>query len=243
MLVTGTGAALHARPLVYDAPPDAVALSAEKRLVLARVGAAGRVLEIGAHTGTFSAALRASGCAVTAVEADPRAAALAAPRAERLLVGSIEDAAVQARLGGPYDVVLCMHVLEHLVDPWAVLRALRGRVGAGGRLLALLPNVGCWRVRKALFLQGRFEYEETGILDRTHLRFFTLASARQLVRSSGWSEVTLTPVDVCVPLARRLGRLPIAGRLAGRWERLLASRLPNLCTEIVLIEARAQGRA
>ncbi len=239
----GSRAALHAEPLAYHAEPGTTPMSVEKQAVLMRVPPGSRVLEVGAHTGFFSQALRERGCRVTALEVDPRAATRAAAHADRVVVGDVEDAAVRAKLGGPFDVVLLMHVLEHLVDPWGVLRAMRAHVERGGRTIVLLPNVACWRVRKALFLGGRFEYEDTGILDRTHLRFFTLDTARALLETSGYTIADWAPVDVCVPLERRLCALPIVRALAPRWHRVLARRHPNLCTEIALFTAvpRAGG--
>jgi SAM-dependent methyltransferase len=239
----GSRAALHPQPLAYHAEPGATPMSVEKQAVLARIPPRARVLEIGAHTGYFSQALRERGCRVTALEVDPRAAARAAAHADHLVVGDVEDASVRARLEGPFDVVLLMHVLEHLVDPWAVLRALREQLDRGGRAIVLLPNVGCWRVRKALFLGGAFDYEDTGILDRTHLRFFTLDSARALLEASGWAVEDWAPVDVCVPFERRLRHVPVARLLAPWWHRWLAARHPNLCTEIALFAAvpRAGG--
>jgi 2-polyprenyl-3-methyl-5-hydroxy-6-metoxy-1,4-benzoquinol methylase len=236
------GVALQAEPLAYHADPATTPLSAEKRLVLERVAPGARVLEVGAHGGYFSAALTARGCAVTAVEADPRAAAVAGRYATRVLAGSIEDPAVVAAADGPFDALLFMHVLEHLVDPWAVLRAMHAIAAPGARLLALLPNVACWRVRKALFRGGAFAYEDTGILDRTHLRFFTLDSAAALLDGTGWSVRDVRPVDVCVPLERRLRMSPLARRLAPRWHAWMAGRWPNLCTEIALFEASARDR-
>jgi SAM-dependent methyltransferase len=234
--IDGSRATAHAQPLVYHAEPGAP-VSVEKALVLARVPPEARVLEVGAHTGYFTSLLHERGCRVTALEADPRAAAHAAPWAERVVTGDVEDPAVRARLDGPFDRVLFMHVLEHLVDPWAVLRAARALVAPGGRLIALLPNVACWRVRKALFFRGTFEYEETGILDRTHLRFFTVDSGRALLEASGWRVADWTPVDVCVPLERRLSRTPLVRALAPAWHRWWADRHPNLCTGIALFEA------
>jgi SAM-dependent methyltransferase len=234
--IDGSRAPVHARPLVYHAEPGTTPVSAEKALVLARVPAGACVLEVGAHTGFFTSLLRERGCRVTALEADPRAAALAGAHAERVVTGDVEDPAVRARLDGPFDRVLFMHVLEHLVDPWAVLRAVRTLVAPGGRLIALLPNVACWRVRKALFLGGTFEYEDTGILDRTHLRFFTVDSARALLETSGYRIADWAPVDVCVPLERRLST-PITRGLVPAWHRWWIARHPNLCTEIALFEA------
>ena len=238
-----TRAALHEHALVYHAEPGRTPVSVEKQAVLARVPAGSRVLEVGAHTGFFSACLRQHGCRVTALEVDPRAAAHAAVHADRVIVGDVEDAAVRGRLVGPFDVVLFMHVLEHLVDAWHVLRAMRGLVAPGGCTIVLLPNVASWRVRKALFTGGAFEYEDTGILDRTHLRFFTLDSGRALLDDSGYTVTDWTPVDTCVPFERRLAQVPVARRLVPRWHRWLAARHPNLCTEIALFCATPRAEA
>lgn len=233
----GSRAALHVQPFAYHAEPGRTPVSAEKQAVLDRVPAGARVLEVGAHTGFFSSCLRERGCRVTALEVDPRAAAHAAASADRLVVGDVEDATVRAKLDGPFDVVLFMHVLEHLVDPWAVLRAMRGHVAHAGRVIVLLPNVACWRIRKTLFLGGTFEYEETGILDRTHLRFFTLDSGHELLETSGYTVDECVGTDVSVPLERRLSQLPFGRGLAARWRREVAVRYPNLCTEIALFSA------
>jgi protein-L-isoaspartate O-methyltransferase len=236
-VLTAARATVHPLPLAYHAEIDVTPLSVEKTAVLGRVPAGARVLEVGAHTGYFSAALHARGATVTALELDPAAAAEAARHADRVVVGDVEDAAVRARLGGPFDVVLFMHVLEHLVDPWTVLRATRALLAATGRAIVLLPNVACWRIRKALFLHGAFEYEDTGILDRTHLRFFTLETGRALLETSGWTVGDWAATDVCVPLERRLTRMPVLRALAPAWHAWWIAHHPNLCTEIALFEA------
>ncbi|HXJ36085.1 MAG TPA: class I SAM-dependent methyltransferase [Candidatus Eisenbacteria bacterium] len=236
-------AALHVTALAYHAEPGLTPLSDEKTAVLARVPPGAHVLEVGAHTGYFSAQLRARGCTVTALEVDPRAAPHASRFADRVVVGDVEDPHVRAKLDGPFDVVLFMHVLEHLVDPWTTLGAMREMLAPGGLAIVLLPNVACWQVRKTLFFRGTFEYEETGILDRTHLRFFTLGSGRGLLEASGYVVRAWTPTGVCVPLERRISRVPILRALAPVWHRWWLAWFPNLCTEIVLYEAVPRGKA
>lgn len=225
---------------VYEARPDS-AVSYEKKLVLARVGEAKSVLEVGANSGFFSALLRGQGCRVTAVELDRRAAEKAKGRADRVIHGDIEDLRVWDEIGGPFDVILFMHVLEHLADPWRVLRDAVGLLNPGGSIVLLLPNVACWRVRKRLFFRGAFEYAETGILDRTHLRFFTLDSARDLVRGAGLEIVFWTPAEICVPLERRMSRIPVVRGWASWWRRWMSGRFPNLTSEILLFQCRPSG--
>jgi len=155
-----------------------------------------RVLEVGPGSGVICGYLTAhKGCTVTAVEINLQAAALAAAQCRRVITGSIEDEAVvrQAAAGGPFDAIVCADVLEHLADPWAVLRRLRNLLAPGGAVLASLPNVAHWSVRFRL-LFGQFEYADGLLRDRTHLRFFTLASARRLFHDCGYR---LTYEHVC----------------------------------------------
>ena len=103
-----------------------------------------------------------------------------------MFVGSVDDAAVRERLSPDgYDVVLFLDVLEHLAHPEEVLIAARGWLRPRGIVLCSIPNVAHWRVRLSL-LRGRFDYEDVGLLDRTHLRWYTRRTARELVAGAGY---------------------------------------------------------
>jgi len=93
--------------------------------------------------------------------------------------------------------VLLADVIEHLRDPDAALRRLAACLRPGGQVILCVPNVANLVMRLWL-LTGRFTYQKRGILDRTHLRFFTLASARELAREAGLrvAEVHATPVPL-----------------------------------------------
>ena len=95
-----------------------------------------------------------------------------------------------------YDVVLFGDTLEHLPDPGAVLARLRSRLKPGGALVVSLPNVANWAIRLSL-LAGRFRYTDRGILDRTHLRFFTRRTLIELLEGAGFRVVA---VEASVPL-------------------------------------------
>jgi len=86
------------------------------------------------------------------------------------------------------DCVIFADVLEHLVDPWAVLRQWRETLAEGGTVVVSLPNVGHREVLGGV-LRGRWDYQDAGILDRTHLRFFTRATAIELLESTGFRVV------------------------------------------------------
>jgi hypothetical protein len=86
---------------------------------------------------------------------------------------------------GPFDVVLFADVLEHLPDPHAMLLMSREALRAGGAVIVSVPNVAHWSVRTNL-VRGKFQYQPSGIMDATHLRWFTAASVRSLIASSGF---------------------------------------------------------
>lgn len=85
---------------------------------------------------------------------------------------------------GPYDLILFMDVLEHLTDPWGTLLAYRALLAPAGRIIICVPNVGHYSVVLNL-LMHKFDYQDEGIMDRTHLRFFSPSSARQLLEQAG----------------------------------------------------------
>ena len=173
--------------------------------ILARVPAGATVLDVGPWTGAHGRHLmQHSGATVDGVETDAEAAAVAGADYREVIVGPVDDEAVQARLDGRgYDTILFLDVLEHLRDPAAILSAARAWLRPGGTVLCSLPNVAHWRVRLAL-ARGRFDYADNGLMDRTHLRWFTRDSARELVAGAGYD---LTWEDAAVPQHPRV-RVP-----------------------------------
>jgi 2-polyprenyl-3-methyl-5-hydroxy-6-metoxy-1,4-benzoquinol methylase len=83
------------------------------------------------------------------------------------------------------DVILCLDILEHLADPWRVVKRLHERLSSNGVIIASLPNVRYFRVSLPLVFRGSWELADAGILDRTHLRFFVKKTAIDLMTSSG----------------------------------------------------------
>lgn len=129
-----------------------------------------RILDIGAGSGAIGGVLKNRGFKeLHAVEIDENSRTVIAPNYLTVYSG-IEEAA------GPYDCVLILDVLEHLVKPEDFLKLVLLKLAAGGRLLISLPNIAHWSIRLSL-LAGYFNYTERGLLDKTHLRFFTRASA------------------------------------------------------------------
>ena len=147
----------------------------------------GRVLELGCGSGAFGAALKREGVReVVGIEYVPAAAEAARARLDRVLAADVERDALDLPAGA-FDCLVCNDVLEHLADPWSALKKLRPALRAGGWLVASIPNVRHHKVVRHLIWPGQWRYEDDGILDRTHLRFFTRESARELVESAGFA--------------------------------------------------------
>jgi 2-polyprenyl-3-methyl-5-hydroxy-6-metoxy-1,4-benzoquinol methylase len=135
-----------------------------------------RVLELGPATGYMSEAFRRRGCTVVGIEHDPDMAAGAERFCERVIVGDLDDLDLAAALGEErFDAIVAADLLEHLKDPLAALRRLRPFLEPDGAFVVAIPNVAHGSVRLAL-LRGHFDYREIGLLDSTHLTFFTRES-------------------------------------------------------------------
>jgi 2-polyprenyl-3-methyl-5-hydroxy-6-metoxy-1,4-benzoquinol methylase len=192
--------------------------------VIRLIGGGRRVLELGPSSGHMSRVLRDRGCKIVGIERDPEAAAAAARHCERMIVGDLDTLDIEAELGSDrFDVVVAADVLEHLRDPVTALRRLRGFLAPDGCFVMSLPNAAHADVRLAL-LQGHFRYQDLGLLDRTHLRFFTRESIGQLLDDAelciteiylqkleiGASEVAFDPTRVPAEVMEALERDPDA---------------------------------
>ena len=144
------------------------------------------VLEIGCGSGATLAWLKDSGYCkhTTGIELVAQQADIAEKVVDRLIQGSIDDMDL-ASWPERYDLILCLDVLEHLSDPWGLIEKLDYLLKPGGRLVASIPNIRHVSVLLPLLFKGEWKYRERGILDKTHLRFFTRQSAMEMMVASG----------------------------------------------------------
>lgn len=199
-------------------------LATSHRLIVDAVAPGARVLDVGCASGYLAAELIARGCTVVGVETDAAAAQAARAAGATVIDGDVETRACvdELRAAGPFDAVVCGDVLEHLRDPWCVLRALATLLAPGGSAVISVPNIAHWTARRAV-LGGRFPHAEHGLFDATHLRFFTRATARDLVARAGLRVLAERCAPAPLPLQARLPALARLEAAATRlWPELFA---------------------
>ena len=182
-------------------------------ILIRLTGRSKNVLDVGCARGYLGEILiRQFDCTTSGIETDPEAAQIAREVYQEVVVGDVEDLSVFERLQyQPFDVVIFGDVLEHLRQPERVLRTVRQHLQPEGYVLVSLPNVVTLRLRLR-FLRGKFEYTDQGIMDRTHLRFFTLRTAKDMIGDCGYT-IDRTECVVGPNLGGRFRQL----RLPRRW--------------------------
>ena len=158
------------------------------------VGQDRRVLEVGPGWGHVTRALKQRGCHVTCMELSAEMAAVTERFCDRMIVGNIETADLGQELPSQcFDAITFGDVLEHLRNPVAVLRQVRPLLSGSGCIVASIPNVSHRSVLYALLL-GEFPYSDDGLLDRTHLRFFTRRTLETMFREAGFRVSTVVRI-------------------------------------------------
>ncbi|MEW6351146.1 MAG: class I SAM-dependent methyltransferase [Thermodesulfobacteriota bacterium] len=150
------------------------------------------VLEVGCGAGGTGRALKELGIGHTiGLELNPAIAEVARTHYDRLLIGDAETMPMDSIPRQSLDCILYPDVLEHFRDPWLVFERNLDLLRPGGYVVASIPNVRYYRAVKGLVLRGEWEYQDAGILDRGHLRFFTLKSILRLFEENGLTILTL----------------------------------------------------
>ena len=146
-----------------------------------------RFVELGCGAGGFGALLRETrhDVHIIGVEIHPKSAEEARKRLDNVIEQPVEIA-LDSIPAGSIDCVVCNDLLEHLVDPWAVLRQVKRILQPHGSIVSSIPNVRHFPVFKNYFLGGDWKYEKWGVLDRTHLRFFTKSSIARMFSETGF---------------------------------------------------------
>ena len=173
-----------------------------------------RILDCGCGAGEFGRSLKLRGAKqVVGIEMVERAYKMAQQVLDDVILGNIEEIDLPFD-DGHFDCIVCGDVLEHLVDPTAVLRKLSRVLAPDGVIVISVPNVRFWDVIQMLVERGRWKYEDVGILDRTHLRFFTAVEMQDMVRAAGLTVLKMQPLSMWP--SDRLPRNPDGSLSLGR---------------------------
>jgi 2-polyprenyl-3-methyl-5-hydroxy-6-metoxy-1,4-benzoquinol methylase len=174
-----------------------------------------RVLDVGCGAGSLGAVLKQErGIEVAGIELFPQAAEIAEGRLDHLVREDLDRVETIPFPDGHFDAIVFGDVLEHLRDPQRLLRALRRYLADDGVVICSIPNVKHWSVVFPLLVKDRWEYADSGLLDRTHVHFFTLHEIDAMLRAAGFAP---REVDVEeIPLPAQLAPLAdVVARLGG----------------------------
>lgn len=172
--------------------------SSERADMLPFVPSVGSFLDLGCGEGRFGASLkqRDPSAVVWGVEpsAVPRERAIG--RLDRVIGGTFPECLPE--LDRTFDCVVCNDVLEHMYDPWSACEVIADLLSPGGTLVVSIPNIRNFATLLQLTMKGRWDYVDAGVLDRTHLRFFTPSTMREMAEAHGFRVDNLTgswPLD------------------------------------------------
>lgn len=151
------------------------------------------ILEVGCGEGNF--ALNFPGTDYWGIEPVSKQANIAASKGLKILNGAYEDVSDQIP-NGHFDLIACNDVIEHMIDPIGFLQNVKQKLKPTGKLIASIPNIRHITVLFKLLFNGEFDYEKSGIMDYTHLHFFTPRSFEKIAKSCGWDVEILEPLTI-----------------------------------------------
>lgn len=172
-----------------------------------------RILDVGCSVGIMGGSLQRAGRDVTGIESSPVLAEGARQRLSRVIEEDVEDLARRnVDPGGPFDCVVMADVLEHLRDPWNVIRWASGLVDDGGSMVISVPNIRHIHLFWSVAVRRKWPYREVGLFDRTHLRWFAFKNLDELLAGTGFAIAELRRSHRVLPAQSRWDRLaPILG--------------------------------
>lgn len=194
------------------------------RIVYDLVEPYSKVLDLGCATGYFGCALNKKHCIVFGIDSDKEAVRAARYWYKRVILGDLENPYSLSIERQNFDFILCMDVIEHLVNRENFLTWTRRLLKSKGKFIISTPNIAHISIRLGLFL-GDFTYGEFGIMDKTHVHFFTKKSLCALIYKCGYK------IDQ-FRVSADLGQLPLVGRflrhLPKTWQSIITNLFPTV---------------
>jgi 2-polyprenyl-3-methyl-5-hydroxy-6-metoxy-1,4-benzoquinol methylase len=216
-----------------DTKPDSYYQGTRDEMLRFMPDDAATVLEIGCGEGNFGCRLKERGAReVWGVELVESVGQRAQRVLDRVLIGDIADLTDQLP-ADYFDLVVCNDVLEHMVDPFTVLARLKGKISRRGVVVSSIPNIRYYPTFHEVLVHGQWEYVESGVLDRTHLRFFTKKSIRNMYERLGYEILLHEGINPMPerPAMYRLANTILRGKLSDmQWVQFVTVARPAAAT-------------
>lgn len=194
---------------------DSNVYGAHKKIVNC-IGFGKKVLDVGCAEGTISEKLFSHKCEVVGIELDEKSAQKAKKYCNDVVIGNVELIELNKEYENYFDIILFADVLEHLKEPLDVLRRFKKYLKDDGYIVISLPNIANWRMRFKLLL-GNFDYEDCGLLDKTHLRFYNVKGVKKLLSDA---DLEIDNIDVSLKGTKKFPKFSYSISL--KWPNLLA---------------------
>ncbi len=213
---------------IYDSHVEADPSNSRYRLAQFAQGSRA-ILDVGCATGYIGAFLRTVDPQkrLVGIELDRGAAEQARPYYDQIVIGNVDEPETWEQVEGKFGAMIFGDVLEHTKDPVAVLNLAKPLLNVGGRVIISVPNIVYVRSRIKILL-GKFDYEESGIMDRTHLRFFTCKTVREMLQHAGFHIVHMESIYGYPPPKPHSPAVRLRSKLRALVRSALARRIPGL---------------
>lgn len=197
-----------------------------------------KVLDLGCATGYLAKELLKKGCKTWGVDGDTNAAKKAEKYCSSVIVSNLDECTSFPFPKKSFDYVILLDVIEHLVNPENTLLIIKSYLKENGKIIVSTPNIAHASIRWMLF-RGLFEYTSTGIMDKTHVHFYTQDGLRSLIKRVGYRVLDIIPTNgMCkVPLLYK-----ITDRLPYSWQYEITKVFPGLFSHQFIVVAKPVKR-
>lgn len=193
----------------YNNKPDAYYNFPRPEMLKLLPKTAKRVLDVGCGQGTFAVQIKDyNNAEVWGIEFMPNEGEVAKKVLDKIFIGAVEDY-ISELPDNFFDAIFFNDVLEHLAYPDNVLRDLKSKLVKNGLIISSIPNIRYFRVMKMLVLDGNWDYADHGVMDKTHLRWFTKKSIRKMYEGLGYEVISNDGINPSKSLKPYLYNIPL----------------------------------
>jgi len=196
--------------------------------ILKYISSGQRILDVGCGTGDLGEIIKKQGNYVIGIDISEKAVERAGKKLDEVVLLDIEQELPKFPTSS-FDVIIFADILEHLYNPLEILVNFRSFLKNEGYIIICVPNIANWKIRKDLFLWSKFDYQNSGILDETHIRFFTFESLKRMVLKAGYY---ITSYDW------RVSAFPIIHEALPKLREIVCKYWPTMFAQQFIVVAR-----